>query len=48
MTIGDAIIKLVRERANYLCKYCHRPDLNDDRHNDGSIIKARRLWVNGG
>jgi HNH endonuclease len=138
MTIGDATRKLVRERANYLCEYCHsseeasaalfaidhilprslngsddlsnlalacqrcngyrynftsgidpvtqeivalfnprqhqwsehfmwtvdslrilgstpmgratcdRLDLNDDRHNDGSIIKARRLWVKGG
>jgi hypothetical protein len=27
---------------------CDRLDLNDDRHNDGSIIKARRLWVKGG
>jgi hypothetical protein len=27
---------------------CNRLDLNDDRHNEGSIIKARRLWVSGG
>lgn len=27
---------------------CDRLDLNDDRHNDGSIIKARRLWTKGG
>jgi HNH endonuclease len=27
---------------------CNRLDLNDDRHNDGSVIKARRLWVKGG
>jgi HNH endonuclease len=27
---------------------CHRLDLNDDRHNDGSIVKARRLWLRGG
>jgi 5-methylcytosine-specific restriction endonuclease McrA len=27
---------------------CNRLDLNDDRHNDGSIVKARRLWVKGG
>jgi hypothetical protein len=25
-----------------------RLDLNGDRHNDGSIIKARRLWLKGG
>lgn len=138
MTIGDATRKRVRERANYLCKYCHsseeasaaqfaidhilprslngsddlgnlalacqrcngyrynftsgidpvtqdvvalfnprrqkwsehfmwaadglrilgstlmgratcdRLDLNDDRHNDGSIIMARWLWLKGG
>ncbi|MEQ9236907.1 HNH endonuclease [Coleofasciculus sp. E2-BRE-01] len=27
---------------------CERLDLNDDYHNDGSIVKARRLWVRGG
>ena len=27
---------------------CDRLDLNDERHNEGSIIKARRLWVKGG
>ena len=27
---------------------CHRLDLNDERHNEGSIVKARRLWVRGG
>jgi HNH endonuclease len=27
---------------------CNRLDLNDDQHNDGSIIKARRLWIKGG
>ena len=27
---------------------CQRLDLNDDFHNDGSIVKARRLWVQGG
>jgi hypothetical protein len=48
MTIGDAVRKLVRERANYLCEYCHRLDLNDDCHNDGSIIQARLLEVKGG
>lgn len=27
---------------------CNRLDLNDERHNQGSIVKARRLWVRGG
>ncbi|AFZ60706.1 HNH endonuclease [Anabaena cylindrica FACHB-243] len=27
---------------------CNRLDLNDERHNEGSIIKARRFWVKGG
>lgn len=27
---------------------CNRLDLNDDYHNEGSIVKARRLWVRGG
>lgn len=27
---------------------CNRLDLNDDRHNEGSIVKARRLWIKGG
>lgn len=27
---------------------CDRLDLNDDRHNDGWIMKARRLWLQGG
>ena len=26
---------------------CNRLDFNDDRHNDGSIVKARRLWLRG-
>lgn len=26
----------------------NRLDLNDERHNEGSIVKARRLWVRGG
>jgi hypothetical protein len=25
-----------------------RLDINDDRHDDGSIVKARRLWIRGG
>jgi HNH endonuclease len=25
-----------------------RLDLNDDRHDDGSICRARRLWIRGG
>ncbi|MBC6471504.1 MAG: HNH endonuclease [Hormoscilla sp. GM102CHS1] len=25
-----------------------RPDMNDDRHDDGSIQRARRLWIRGG
>ncbi|NET62160.1 MAG: HNH endonuclease [Symploca sp. SIO2E6] len=25
-----------------------RLDMNDDRHNDGSIQRARRLWIRGG
>ncbi|PZV20173.1 MAG: HNH endonuclease [Leptolyngbya sp.] len=27
---------------------CQRLDLNDNFHNEGSIVKARRLWVKGG
>lgn len=27
---------------------CHRLDVNDDYHNEGAIVKARRLWVQGG
>jgi len=27
---------------------CNRLDLNDERHNEESIIKARRFWVKGG
>ncbi|MBD2205582.1 HNH endonuclease [Calothrix sp. FACHB-1219] len=27
---------------------CNRLDLNDERHNEGSIVKARRLWIKGG
>lgn len=27
---------------------CDRLDLDDQKHNDGAIIKARRLWIKGG
>jgi hypothetical protein len=27
---------------------CQRLDFNDDTHNEGAIIKARRLWIQGG
>lgn len=27
---------------------CNRLDLNDEGHNEGSIVKARRLWMRGG
>jgi hypothetical protein len=27
---------------------CLRLDLSDAFHNDGSIVKARRLWIKGG
>ncbi|NEU71331.1 HNH endonuclease [Hassallia byssoidea VB512170] len=27
---------------------CNRLDLNDERHNESSILKARRLWIKGG
>jgi hypothetical protein len=27
---------------------CSRLDVNDDEHDDGSIIRARRLWQRGG
>jgi hypothetical protein len=27
---------------------CDRLDLNDAKHNDGAIIKARRFWMQGG
>jgi HNH endonuclease len=26
----------------------HRLDMNDDRHDDGSICRARRMWIRGG
>jgi len=27
---------------------CDRLDLNDENHNNGAIVKARRLWIKGG
>jgi len=27
---------------------CDRLDLNDQDHNDGAIVKARRFWIRGG
>jgi hypothetical protein len=27
---------------------CDRLDLNDRNHNEGAIVKARRLWIQGG
>lgn len=27
---------------------CKRLDINDDEHDEGAIIKARRLWLKGG
>jgi hypothetical protein len=27
---------------------CDRLDLNDQEHNEGAIVKARRLWIQGG
>jgi hypothetical protein len=27
---------------------CNRLDLNDERHNEGSILKARKFWLKGG
>jgi len=27
---------------------CKRLDMNDDEHDEGAIIKARRLWLRGG
>ena len=27
---------------------CDRLDLNDDRHNEGAIVRARQLWVKAG
>jgi len=27
---------------------CQRLDLNDDRHNDRFIVRARELWLKGG
>ncbi len=35
------ITSVVRATSNRL-------DLNDERHNEGSIVKARRLWIKGG
>jgi hypothetical protein len=26
---------------------CNRLDMNDERHNDGAIVKARRWWLQG-
>lgn len=50
MTVNDETIKLVRERANYLCEYCHSLEEASAAQfaNEGSIIKARRLSVRGG
>ncbi len=27
---------------------CNRLDFNDQNHNEGAIVKARRLWIKGG
>jgi hypothetical protein len=27
---------------------CKRLDMNDDEHDDGSIVRARRMWLRGG
>ena len=27
---------------------CNRLDMNDERHNDGAIVKAQGLWLQGG
>ncbi len=27
---------------------CKRLDLNDDEHDEGAILQARRLWLQGG
>lgn len=27
---------------------CDRLDLNDQEHNEGAIVKARRFWIQGG
>lgn len=76
MTISNASRQRIRQRANFLCEYCHSSEeasaslftfdhlipqslggaddedstlnMNDDRHDDGSIQRARRLWIRGG
>lgn len=74
MTISFASRQRIRDRANFLCEYCHsfeeassslftldhlipqslggndieRLDMNDERHDDGAIQRARRFWIRGG
>lgn len=38
----------IRGRTSIGRATCDRLDLNDKNHNEGAIVKARRLWVQGG
>ena len=54
MSVNRATRNLVRSRANFMGitstgrGTCDRLDLNDRYHNEGAIIRARRLWIRAG
>jgi hypothetical protein len=39
---------IIRGKTSIERATCDRLDLNDHEHNEGAIIKARRLWIRGG
>ncbi|NJO79933.1 MAG: HNH endonuclease [Cyanobacteria bacterium RM1_2_2] len=39
---------VIRGRSSMGRATCDRLDLNDQKHNEGAIVKARRLWIQGG
>lgn len=39
---------VIRGRTSIGRATCDRLDLNDQKHNEGAIVKARRLWIQGG
>ncbi len=58
MTIPKSLLDLVRQRAQFICEYCHYPellssaplslDLNDERREEQFIQKARQKWLESG
>jgi hypothetical protein len=39
---------MIRGKTSIGHATCMRLDLNDQEHNEGAIVKARRLWIQGG